>query len=269
MPRLALIPLFLVALAACDDFEGDLKHLTFSTNLRVGLAAWTPAQAVAAGTPIQARAESILGRETQPEHPVVRGSVRGGVARVADDDCEACVRFVGATGARARVGYSMDDVYDEFRVRFEPATSFDLLLGDGSSDDLVLVAGKTIPFGVTVQDARGRALGYDPGQLEVSGTGPVSAWQDEEVLVLVEVDGVPGDQGAVALTYAGKPLGTRAITIVSADDVVRNEKICPPKPEACDSFLVASYTADGRRVLGALDTWEGRPVGPWGEVKAR
>ena len=64
-------------------------------------------------------------------------------------------------------------------------------------------------------------------------------------------------------------MGSKAIAIVSPDEVVRTRKICPPAPQRCDSFVVAAFTKDGTRVLGAFDTYEGRPVSPWGEVDAR
>lgn len=268
MTRLALLPALLLALAACDDFQGDLKRLAFSTNLHVGVSPWTPDHAVAAGSTVQVFPGSILGRETQPEDPVVRGSVKGGVAVANAGDCDRCVRFVGAAGSRARVSYTVDGVYDEFRTRFEPAARFELALADGAADDLAIVEGKVIPFGTLIQDARGRSLGYDPEQVDVTASGPMSAWQDEAVLIVVEADGQAGEAGEIELTYAGKSLGTRTVAIVSADEVVRTEKVCPPRPQACDTFLLASYTADGTRVLGAFDTWEGRPVGVWGEVSA-
>lgn len=269
MSRLAWLPLLLAALAACDDFHGDLDRLAFTTNLHVGLQPWTPARGVAAGSAVTVMPGHIVGRETQPEHPVVQGFVKGGVATLAAEPCADCVQFVGAAGARARVGFTVDDVYDEFRVRFEPAAGFTLDRGEGPIDELAVVAGRDLPFALSLVDARGRPLGYDADQIEVTDSGPLSAWQDEGVALVLSADGDPGEQGTVALSYAGRPLGEKVVTVVSADEVVRTEKICPPQPQACDAFMLASYTADGTRVFGAIDTWEGRRVGAWGDVAAR
>ena len=80
----------------------------------------------------------ILGRETQPEAPVIRGSVKGGVTSATAENCEPCVRFVGRAGSRARVAYTVDGVYDEFRVKFEPATRFELMTEDGDRFTVVV-----------------------------------------------------------------------------------------------------------------------------------
>ena len=217
MTRLVFLPVLFVTLAACDEFAGDLEHLAFGTNLRVGTTAWTPEQGVAAGTAVQVFPGSILGRETQPEAPVVRGSVKGGVTSATAENCGNCVRFVGPARSRARVAYTVDGVYDEFRVKFEPATRFELLTEDGPATEVV--AGGEVPFGALILDAWERPLGYDPQLLDVSATGPLSAWQDGYAIV-IEGDGEPGEHGTVELTYAGRALGHTTLTIVAPSEVV-------------------------------------------------
>lgn len=165
-----------ITLLACYDFEGDLGHLGFVSDLRVDhRTAWTPEYGVAGrSNPSFYAVADLTAEEEDAEVPPLWGA--SDREHVAEDN--NVLRVLGPRRGSAEVWFE-GPVEDEFELRFRPAD--ELVLVDSIGEELAEIAvvpGAEVPLGVRVLDGFSRPLGWREPDLSVEGDDGVSAWTE-------------------------------------------------------------------------------------------
>ena len=213
-------------LVGCHEFEGELGSLGFISDLIIRPNQhWDPAHGVAADSPMEIMAVSIIGVESE-ERPEVEASASGSL--IALDPTTGDIALTGAAGDRGRLSF-WGEARDRFSVRFVAPASVALYppMGDTELSEVLLRAAMPVALYPEIHDAWGQPLGWSSELLEVSGCGAAVASNGSILL--------DGEDCTLTISLDGLTLETIPVAAVEREDVPPGEE-----PES----WVALYGAD-------------------------
>ncbi|MEZ4316643.1 MAG: hypothetical protein R3F61_04045 [Myxococcota bacterium] len=245
---LVLVPMGLLALTACYDFQGDRARLGFRSDATVdGSRAWTPEHPLAEGARPQLEVSEVLATESEPRGP----SRFEGSRSVALEPADGGTVFLSGSG-RGWVGAEADEVRDDFSVRWvkaEGGTFLDPIAevaGNPSAlDGLVVVEGGRLPVQYVLHDKRGHALGWVLDQLEVRSPEEGARLDHDAELGLLLTAGEPGHH-EVGVQWPGTRATLLPVEVIEAVSV--------------DGIAIESLDVGGECVLHAFLLREDQPV---------
>lgn len=213
-------------LVGCHEFEGELGTLGFVSNLIVRPdQRWSPAHGVAADSPLEVAAVSIIGVESE-ERPQVEAAASGSL--IALDPTGGDIAITGEAGDRGRLQF-WGEAHDRLSIRFAAPVDVALYppMGADELGDILLQAATPVALYPMILDAWDQPLGWSPELLEAAGCG---ASVDDSGRILLD-----GEDCTLTISLDGLLLAEVPIAAIELEDVAPGEE-----PEA----WAALYGAD-------------------------
>ena len=202
-------------LVGCHDFEGERSALGFISDLIIRPhQPWSPAHGVAADSPMEIMAVSIIGVESE-ERPEVEASASGSLITL--DPTNGDIALTGSAGDRGRLEF-WGEARDRFSVRFVAPAGVALypMEGDLALSEVLLKAATPVALAPELHDAWGQPVGWSPELLEVSGCG-ASVTASGSILL-------DGEDCTLTVILDGLPLETISIASVEEEDVLPGDE---------------------------------------------
>lgn len=262
MARTHTLLIAALALAGCHDFVGDLGQLGFESNLELGGEAWTPEASIAVGSEVEVRATRRMAEDASPEDELELEAQATGLQVVhTSSNHIAFDQGASDTGTVRFTG----DVEDHFSVHFAEIATTRLvfaeqalvpaLAADWDLTEFDLLDGTSVTLTAHLESREGHLLGWNPDQLVVETTGPLTARVDESGAILLAVSGT--GNATLDISYADRDLLQWDLRAVPAAAIAHTSLETWELPEGTVA-LPLGWSIDERPTLGL--SHPGQPI---------